>query len=354
MASINFADIYKALGATARAQHEPLNAAILVDVTAPHALMETVKLLFTPVDPGQVTLLVDIYDEEPAHVVTDSMTISTTDLVVLVAGTSSKTGALRDRISLLGTPCVVVGEDAATITGIAEANETPISSGDLIVFDEHAHALEADGLDLEEGTNFPDTEFSKDLGGWICDRCKEKRLAFAHAFPFMRRPLALSSIRATSAENAAIGVVAFIPGADMPVMTVNQAKMILQIAAAYGQTIDLSRAKELAGVVASGFLFRAIARQLVGLVPVGGWAVKGGIGYTGTLAMGHAALEYFAGGGNVTSLVSKAQGAVEKVSGKVPWIRIPGRGKAADDEIIPVDAVVIEPMTETGGASGAD
>ena len=35
------------------------------------------------------------------------------------------------------------------------------------------------------------------------------------------------------------------------------------------------------------------------LVPGFGWAIKAGIGYTGTLAMGYAAIEYFEGGGEI-------------------------------------------------------
>ena len=53
-------------------------------------------------------------------------------------------------------------------------------------------------------------------------------------------------VKATAWQNALIGGVAIIPGADMPLMTANQAKMLLQIAAAYGQQLDTERVKELA------------------------------------------------------------------------------------------------------------
>ena len=41
----------------------------------------------------------------------------------------------------------------------------------------------------------------------------------------------------------------------------------------------------------------ATLRQLVGLVPGFGWAVKGGIAYAATRAVGEAAAAYFAAGG---------------------------------------------------------
>ena len=47
------------------------------------------------------------------------------------------------------------------------------------------------------------------------------------------------------------------------------------------------------GVVGAAFGFRAVARQLLGAVPVAGRVVKGGIAYSGTRALGEAAMRYF-------------------------------------------------------------
>ena len=69
--------------------------------------------------------------------------------------------------------------------------------------------------------------------------------------------------------------------------------MVLGIAAVYGEEISFERARELIGVLAAGFGFRALTRQVVKLVPVGGWAASGAIGYAGTLAMGRTAMLYF-------------------------------------------------------------
>ena len=115
----------------------------------------------------------------------------------------------------------------------------------------------------------------------------------------MRRAVAEEAVKATAFQNAVIGGVTVIPGADMPLMTANQAKMVLQIAAAYGQPLGAERIKELAAVVGGGFALRAIARQALAFVPGFGWAIKAGIGYTGTMAMGYAAIEYFEAGGDM-------------------------------------------------------
>ena len=77
-------------------------------------------------------------------------------------------------------------------------------------------------------------------------------------------------------QNGVLGVAIFIPGADFPVLTLNQIRMVLRIAAAHGEELDKERAVEILTVVAAGLGFRTVARQLVGLVPGFGWAVKGG------------------------------------------------------------------------------
>ncbi len=84
-----------------------------------------------------------------------------------------------------------------------------------------------------------------------------------------------------------------IPGADMPAITANQGRMVLNIAAVYGEEISLDRARELLGVLAAGLGLRAFYRQILKLVPVAGWAASGAIGYAGTLAMGRTAVLYF-------------------------------------------------------------
>ena len=76
----------------------------------------------------------------------------------------------------------------------------------------------------------------------------------------------LTAAQYEAVQNAGIGLVPLLPGADMPVMTLNQAKMVLQIAAAYGQPMGKDRVKEVAPVVASAFACRALARELIGLV----------------------------------------------------------------------------------------
>ena len=121
-------------------------------------------------------------------------------------------------------------------------------------------------------------------------------VALAKGYPPFRRAVCEEIIRHNARQNAVVGALP-IPGADMPVMTANQARMVLNIAAAYGEELSMERARELLGVLAAGFGLRALARQAVKLVPVGGWAAAAAIGYAGTIAMGRATILYFERGG---------------------------------------------------------
>jgi uncharacterized protein (DUF697 family) len=118
----------------------------------------------------------------------------------------------------------------------------------------------------------------------------------AKGYPTLRRAACERIIKKNARENALIGLLP-IPGADMPVMTANQARMVLHLAAAYGEDLSWQRARELTGVLAAGFGLRALTRQVVKVVPVGGWAASAAVGYAGTVAMGRSTMLYFERGG---------------------------------------------------------
>ncbi len=118
----------------------------------------------------------------------------------------------------------------------------------------------------------------------------------ARGYALFRRAACEEIVRKNARQNAVIGALP-IPGADMPAITANQGRMVLHIAAAYGEELTMERARELGGVLAAGFGLRALSRQLLKLVPVAGWAASGAIGYAGTVAMGRAAILYFERGG---------------------------------------------------------
>jgi uncharacterized protein (DUF697 family) len=159
----------------------------------------------------------------------------------------------------------------------------------------------------------PDGNTPEDvLAEAIVDASGEASVSLAARLPSLRDEACLQVIRRTARQNSVIGALFIIPGADMPVMTMNEAKMVLRIAAAHGEQLGAERALELLGVVGSGFGLRAIARQALSFLPGPGWAIKSSVAYGGTRAMGKAASAYFTGDVRVTpnrlaSLVKKVK-----------------------------------------------
>ncbi|WP_302964651.1 YcjF family protein [uncultured Adlercreutzia sp.] len=328
------------------ARNTPLAVSVYLDETAPGDVVGHVRSAFASAGARtRVTLGYLDGDELPEPYDAD-------DMAVIVAGASPRIGEAAAHVRGAGIPVMVATTSPHAVTAAAEAAGFPIPEGDVVAPDmtrptpwgdaaatlarrvtagrvegeasEAPEALEA----LERAVPAPEepaacepieltdeaaADLDRRMGEWIIAACREKKLAFALAFPFVRRPLSLDAVRATAIQNAGVGVVVFIPGADMPIMTLNQAKMLLQIAAAYGQPLSAERIKELAAVVGGAFLFRNIARSAAGVVPVLGWAVKGVVGFAGTEAMGRAAIEYFEAGGDIVGVASVVQKARDEV-----------------------------------------
>lgn len=180
-----------------------------------------------------------------------------------------------------------------------------------------------------------------DLGGMegviarmLSDR-PEMALALARNLTGFRDPVARDIIARTSGANAeftllsglaeqvpllgAIGLpgVAF---SDIVVLTKNQVMMAMRLAAAYGLEIDYqSRLKELAPILGNAFGWRAVARELVGAVPVVGFLPRAAISYAGTITCGRALQFYYETGrqmspAQIRKLYKEAlKGAREKV-----------------------------------------
>ena len=155
--------------------------------------------------------------------------------------------------------------------------------------DEVPYVLATDLVRVPPGQGFPIDE----IVDAVARKLGESGTALAARLPSLRGAVCDELIRSFSKKNAIVAAAVFIPGVDMPVLTLNQARVVLRIALAYGQEIDKERAVELLGVVGAGFGMRAVARELLDLVPVAGWAVKGAVAYTGTKAIGEAAVRYF-------------------------------------------------------------
>jgi len=151
------------------------------------------------------------------------------------------------------------------------------------------YVLATDVVKCRPGEGFPVDE----IAAAVAARLGEAGTGIAARVPALREPLCRELIESFSRKNGILAVAIFVPGADFPVLTLNQIRLVLRLAAAHGVEVDQERLPEVLATVAAGFGFRAVARQLLGAIPFGGWAVKGGIAYGGTRALGEAAMRYF-------------------------------------------------------------
>lgn len=280
-------DVRDLLSSSARLRddrEQPVRIAVYVDAEAPQAAVDALRVALHP-QMSTARLHVEAVTPGDVLIVDDAA-----DAVVALAGP-------RDTL----------------VPSLARARDRFVPTALLVMGEERDSAARRLGhplLDTISGESGED--LVRLLGKWLADRLGGKRLALAANFAFVRRAVAEESVKATAFQNAVIGGVTIIPGADMPLMTANQAKMILQIAAAYGEPLGAERVKELAAVVGGAFAFRTIARQVAALVPGLGWALKGVIGYSGTIAMGYASIDYFEHGGDVRGLAQSVKDARDK------------------------------------------
>jgi uncharacterized protein (DUF697 family) len=199
-----------------------------------------------------------------------------------------------------GDPAAVVEgrvESAAVLVWVGAPDEDALRAANragvpivaVTDADEVPYVLATDLVRVPPGRGFPVDE----IAHAVARKLGEDGTALAARLPTLRRAVCDELIRSFAKKNAIIAAAVFIPGVDLPVLTLNQARLVLRIALAHGQEIDKDRALELLGVVGAGFGLRTVARELLDVVPVAGWAVKGAVAYAGTKAIGEAAVRYF-------------------------------------------------------------
>jgi uncharacterized protein (DUF697 family) len=112
----------------------------------------------------------------------------------------------------------------------------------------------------------------------------------ARGLPVLRRPVTDVLVRRVAGQNSLIGAAVFVPGADLPILTLNQLRMVLRIGAAFGREVDGASRAALGAVVLTGFGLRALARGSTRVLPVPESLVKGAIAGSATWVLGAAAI----------------------------------------------------------------
>lgn len=137
-------------------------------------------------------------------------------------------------------------------------------------------------------------------------------LALGRYFPLFRLKIAHYLINDTSFSNAAYamstGLAEIVAVLDIPitiadtiVLTKSQAFLVYKLGLALGySTRWQDYVAEFGGVLGSGFVWRQVARSLVGLIPVWGILPKTAIAYAGTYVVGNVVLQWYLTGKHVS------------------------------------------------------
>jgi uncharacterized protein (DUF697 family) len=143
------------------------------------------------------------------------------------------------------------------------------------------------------------------------DLVPELSLALGRRFPAFRPYVAERLIRETSRANAQFALLSSVPAnlplvggvasgaADLALLTKNQAVLVYKLAGLFGRNLGdrVSLAVEIAPVVGGAFLWRSVARALLGMLPtIVGGLPKAAVAYAGTYAVGHMARYYYSTG----------------------------------------------------------
>lgn len=219
---------------------------------------------------------------------------------IAVAGARELTPLLARELRAGGDASAVVEnrvENAAIVVWVGPPDEVALRAADrsgvpivAVSNEEHVpYVLATDLVHVPAGQGFPVEAIARA----VARRLGEDGTALAARLPVIRGAVCDELIRSFSRKNGIVSAAVFVPGVDLPILTLNQIRLVLRIGLAYGQEIDGRRALEIGGVVGVGFGLRTVARELLDLVPVAGWAVKGAVAYTGTRAIGEAAVRYF-------------------------------------------------------------
>ncbi len=133
----------------------------------------------------------------------------------------------------------------------------------------------------------------------------EAALVIGRELPAYRRSAAQRIIRNATLLSLAAGLEP-IPLIDIPILLGNQIRLVLRLAALYGEQMDSTdaakHARELVTIMAGGLGLRYLAEQAAKAVPFGGDFVAGAIAGAGTWAMGQVVLEYYEGGKKISPL----------------------------------------------------
>ncbi len=184
--------------------------------------------------------------------------------------------------------------DKPTIIAVNKVDALQRSAGGDQFATEVAVALDSPGvipISAKTGANV-----AEELIPEIIEASPEAALAIGRELPAYRHAAAQRIIRNAMLLSFAAGLEP-IPFVDIPILLGTQVRLVLRLAALYGETMDsadaMKHARELIVTVVGGLGMRYLAEQAAKIVPFGGDFIAGVIAAAATWSIGQVALEYY-------------------------------------------------------------
>jgi small GTP-binding protein len=216
-------------------------------------------------------------------------------IVLLIDGTKglqSKDRELYETIKKLNKPTIIGVNKIDALSGE--------QSGDKVA-NEVAVSLGVAGVIPVSGRT--GVNIAEELIPAMIDASPEAALVIGRELPAYRRNAAQRIIRNATLISLAAGLEPF-PLVDIPILLGNQIRLVLRLAALYGEPVDSANTtrhlRELIAVMAGGLGLRYLAEQVAKAIPFGGDFISGAIAGAGTWAMGQVILEYYESGKNIS------------------------------------------------------
>jgi small GTP-binding protein len=213
-------------------------------------------------------------------------------LIDATTGLQEKDRDLYAAIKKLNKPTIIAVNKVDTLKGR--------DAGDALA-NEIAVQLETPGIipiSARTGANI-----ASELLPAMIEASPEAALLIGRELPAYRRAAAQRIIRNATLASLVVGLEP-IPLIDIPILLGTQIRLVLRLAALYGEEMDstdaMKHARELLITIAGGAGMRFLAEQAAKVVPFGGDFVAGAIAGAATYSIGQVALEYYDGGKSIS------------------------------------------------------
>ena len=226
----------------------------------------------------------------------------------------ASTPRIHEEMANYFAPAAKSGEIPVEATGMVRRNGEPYAPVILRIYEE--------GVTPEPGGFIYQRAKPEKVVCEIIEAHPDLTIALARKYKAFRKPVSDNIVFTISKENAFFSVATSVPAlmpllavpwavgefaSDTAFLTMNQVRMAFMLAAANDQTVGYREQKaEIASLFAGAFGWRAIARELIGVIPLGAGIIpKAGIAFAGTYVVGISLERFYRMGAGMTAAERK-------------------------------------------------